>query len=66
MNCLCKIQTLILYLLLPLGHYQFFFLWNQKDALLTDSYALTSMALNDLYLKAIKEMYPDVVKERKI
>ncbi len=33
----------------------------QKDALLTDSYALTSMTSHDLYLKAIKEMYPDVV-----
>ena len=33
----------------------------QKDALLTDSSALTSMTSHELYLKAIKEMYPDVV-----
>ena len=36
----------------------------QKDALLTDSSALTSMTSHDLYMKAIKEMYPDFVMGR--
>ena len=30
----------------------------QKDALLTDSSPLTSITSHDLYLKAMKEMYP--------
>ena len=63
MNHLQRIQTLILYLLEPLLQHQFLYPMEvQKDALLTDdSYAVTSMTSHELYLKAIKEMYSNVV-----